>query len=97
MQLCRVLPILLLAACGPASAQSWPVKPVRVVMGFPAGTTVDVLMRPLAQRLTETLGQPWVLDNRPGATGMIANELVANPSILFMDEVTSGEWSVGAG
>lgn len=76
MQLCRVLPILLLAACGPASAQSWPVKPVRVVMGFPAGTTVDVLMRPLAQRLTETLGQPWVLDNRPGATGMIANELV---------------------
>jgi tripartite-type tricarboxylate transporter receptor subunit TctC len=76
MRFLLVLPLLLLAASGVVMAQPYPVKPIRVVMGFPAGTTVDVLMRPLSQRLTESLGQPLVLDNRPGATGMIANELV---------------------
>src|SRR5436305_1594947 len=43
----------------------------------PAGSTVDVLIRPLAQRLTETLGQQFIIDNRAGATGVIASELVA--------------------
>ena len=59
-----------------AFAQPWPTKPIRIVMGFPAGTTVDVLARPVAQRMAEILGQQVVLDNRPGATGIIANELV---------------------
>ena len=61
-----------------ASAQpSYPAKPVRLVLGFPAGTNVDVLARPIAQRMTEMLGQPVIVDNRPGATGLIANEFVA--------------------
>ena len=60
-----------------AYAQNYPVKPVRILMGFPAGSTVDVLIRPLAQRLTETFGQQFVVDNRAGATGVIASELVA--------------------
>ena len=70
---------LLLFAAWPAagSAQSYPVRPVRIVMGFPAGSTVDVLVRPLAQRLTDTLGQRFIVDNRAGATGVIASELVA--------------------
>jgi tripartite-type tricarboxylate transporter receptor subunit TctC len=70
---------LLFCACGfAAHAQSaYPAKPIRLVLGFPAGTNVDVLARPIAQRMTETLGQPVVVDNRPGATGLIANELVA--------------------
>jgi len=76
MRMNRVLPILMLALSGMASAQPYPSKPIRVVMGFPPGTTVDVLMRPIAQRLTEALGQPLVLDNRPGATGIIATEMV---------------------
>jgi tripartite-type tricarboxylate transporter receptor subunit TctC len=76
MRLYRLLLILLCVYCGAAAAQPYPSKPVRVVMGFPPGTTVDVLMRPIAQRLTETLGQPLVLDNRPGATGIIAIETV---------------------
>jgi tripartite-type tricarboxylate transporter receptor subunit TctC len=59
------------------AAQNYPVKPVRIIMGFPAGSTVDVLVRPLAQRLTETLGQQFIVDNRAGATGIIASELVA--------------------
>ena len=75
----RVLVALLVCACGfAAHAQSnYPAKPIRLVLGFPAGTNVDVLARPIAQRMTETLGQPVVVDNRPGATGLIANELVA--------------------
>ena len=76
MQPNRVLLLFALLACGAATAQPYPSKPVRVVMGFPPGTTVDVLMRPIAQRLTESLGQPLVLDNRPGATGIIATEMV---------------------
>lgn len=61
-----------------ASAQSsYPAKPLRLVLGFPAGTNVDVLARPIAQRMTELLGQPVIVDNRPGATGLIANEFVA--------------------
>jgi tripartite-type tricarboxylate transporter receptor subunit TctC len=68
--------LLLAFAAAAAGAQAWPSKPLRVVMGFPPGTTVDVLMRPIAQRLSESLGQQMVLDNRAGATGIIAIEMV---------------------
>ena len=60
-----------------AFAQSYPAKPVRLVLGFPPGTNVDVLARPIAQRMSETLGQPVIVDNRAGATGLIANEFVS--------------------
>ena len=60
-----------------AAAQTYPSKPLRLVLGFPPGTNVDVLARPIAQRMTEMLGQTVVVDNRPGATGLIANEFVA--------------------
>ena len=60
-----------------ALAQPYPAKPVRVVLGFPAGTNVDVLARPVVQKMAEALGQQLVVDNRPGATGLIANEFVA--------------------
>jgi tripartite-type tricarboxylate transporter receptor subunit TctC len=58
-------------------AQTFPSKPIRVVVPFPAGGTTDVLARAAAQKLTETLGQPTVVDNRPGAGGNIGAELVA--------------------
>ncbi len=69
--------LLLVLSGSFAFAQNYPVKAVRLVLGFPAGTNVDVLARPIAQRMTETLGQPVIVDNRAGATGLIANELVA--------------------
>ena len=72
-----ILALFALLAGSAASAQAYPVKPVRVVLGFPAGTNVDVLVRPVAQKMSEGLGQQVVVDNRAGATGIIANEFVA--------------------
>ena len=63
-----------------ASAQSYPTKPVRIVVTFPAGSTSDILARPIAQRLQERLGQPFVVDNRPGAGGMVGAEAVVRAS-----------------
>ncbi len=63
--------------CGVSLAQPYPSKSIRLVHGFAAGSAIDVFSRPLAQKLTESLGQQVVVDSRPGATGTIANELVA--------------------
>jgi tripartite-type tricarboxylate transporter receptor subunit TctC len=61
-----------------ASAQApYPNHPVRIVVPFPAGGTTDILAREVAQRLTQTTGQAFVVDNRPGAGGNIGAEMVA--------------------
>ena len=68
------------AACffvATAGAQPYPAKPVRILVGFSAGGGTDVTARLLAQKLSEFLGQPVVVDNRPGSGGMIATEAVA--------------------
>ncbi|MGH8634611.1 MAG: Bug family tripartite tricarboxylate transporter substrate binding protein [Burkholderiales bacterium] len=60
-----------------AHAQSYPVKPVRVVVAWPPGGSNDVVARVMAQRLTESLGHPFVVENRGGATGTIGSDVVA--------------------
>ncbi len=70
---------LLLGAgfAGPAPAQEWPQKPIRIIVGFGAGGGTDIVSRILAQSMQEKLGQPVIVENRPGAGGTIGNEAVA--------------------
>ncbi len=68
---------VVLAASVPAQAQTYPDKPIRLVIGFTPGTTTDILARIIGQQLAETVGQPVIVENRDGAGGGIAAERVA--------------------
>jgi tripartite-type tricarboxylate transporter receptor subunit TctC len=67
--------VALTAICGAAAAQTYPAKAVRIVVGYPPGGPTDLLARIVAQKLTESWGQQVLVDNRPGASGMIGAEL----------------------
>ena len=63
--------------CHGAYAQDYPSKTVRMVLSFPPGGGTDAIARPLAQRMAKSLGQPVIVDHRPGANGILSLELVA--------------------
>jgi tripartite-type tricarboxylate transporter receptor subunit TctC len=78
--------LLALGAGAMAQTAAWPTKPVRLVVGFPGGSTPDLMARAISDGLSQVLGQPVVVDNRPGASGNIAADQVAKSS----DEHTLG-------
>ncbi|MFY9837928.1 MAG: tripartite tricarboxylate transporter substrate-binding protein, partial [Xanthobacteraceae bacterium] len=61
-----------------ARAQAYPARPVHIIVGFPAGGPTDILARLIGQWLSERLGQPFVIEDRPGAATNIAAEAVAH-------------------
>ncbi|MEO8855537.1 MAG: tripartite tricarboxylate transporter substrate binding protein [Burkholderiaceae bacterium] len=69
--------MLMLPAAAHAQAAAWPTKPIRIVVNFPPGSSPDVLARAISQPLQQALGQPVVIENRAGASGIIGAEAVA--------------------
>ena len=64
-----------------ASAQSWPIRPIRIVVGYPAGITPDIVARLVGQRISPKIGQQFIIENRPGAgTSIAAEEVVRSPA-----------------
>src|SRR3954452_13448048 len=61
----------------PSAAQTYPTKPVKIIVPFPAGQSTDILARVMADQLTKSLGQQVIVENRPGAGGSIGADVAA--------------------
>ena len=75
--LLSVFAIVLIASAPAVMAQPYPSKPIKIVIPFPPGNTMDIMTRLIGPKMTERLGQPIVAENRPGASGMLGLDFVA--------------------
>ncbi len=91
--------VLLCAACTAALAQSYPSKPIRMIVPFPPGGATDIIGRLAAQKLAESMGQQFVVDNRGGAGGTIGTEIAAKavPDGYVLITGTSSTHSIAPG
>ena len=78
-----------LAVAAGVQAQAYPSKPIKIIVPFPPGNTMDIMSRLIAPKLQERLGQPVIVENRPGASGMLGLDLVA--------KATPDGYTIGAG
>ncbi len=76
--LAAAAPAALLASPAWVGAQTWPARPIRIVVPYPPGGSSDIIARALSQPLSEALGQPVIIDNKPGANGNLGADLVAH-------------------
>jgi len=95
----RLVLLVCLVFCANATAQTYPSKPVRIIVGFPPGQATDIVARLVADKLTLRLGQTFLIDNKPGAAGIIGTELAIKApadgyTLLFS---SSGPLSVNPG
>lgn len=91
--LCAVVGLTLISGAAPAAAQAYPVQPIRIVIGFGPGSAADILARLLSKQMEVSLGQPVIVENRPGNSSMIAAEAVARATpdgyTLFMATIAN--------
>ena len=78
MRLLRALSLAVLALSSAAAAQTYPTKPIKVIVPYPPGDAVDILSRLIGPKVTEHLGQPMIVENRAGASGQIGMEVLKN-------------------
>jgi tripartite-type tricarboxylate transporter receptor subunit TctC len=92
-----LLAAALLFAAGPAAAQTYPSKPIRWIVPFPTSGATDILTRTIAQKLSEALGQPVIVDNKPGAGGALGSDLAAKaaPDGYTLLMATTSTHSIG--
>ena len=79
--------IALMTASQAAYAQAWPTKPIRMICAYAPGGSIDLTGRPVAQGLTELLGQQVVYENRPGANGNLGGAAVAKAASAMLERV----------
>src|SRR5216683_1069796 len=91
------LALLLAFLCGYAFAQAYPSRPIHFVVPFPASGPTDIITRAIGQKLSEVVGQPVLIDNRPGAGGAIGSDAVARsaPDGYTILMVTTSTHSIG--
>src|SRR4051812_32266653 len=88
--------LALLAGAGPAQAQTWPDRPIRILAGYPAGGGIDIVARLFGEQMKAAFNQTVIVENRPGASAMIASNAVAKalPDGLTLLMAASGEVAI---
>jgi tripartite-type tricarboxylate transporter receptor subunit TctC len=100
MKLVRPLACLALAAfAGGAAAQSYPTKPVKIIVAFTPGSATDIIARVLADSFTQSMGQTFLVENRPGAGGILGTEAAKNaaPDGYTLTACPSGPFAINPG